>query len=181
MLAAPWLTPLFMPIAFITLSTNTDNSGHESETKSTAMAVSSSPTRGAAKMAEGEISELIDFFKKTTVIEDDHQAYHNRGWLIDNLVSFIHEVDVPTVEGSTILCFESQLAAGLGLPPSKFLSSIMNYLGCSLVHLNTNVVSALSSFIMLCECWLGIPPDTSLFWYYYSPTRYAFSRIGLSL
>jgi hypothetical protein len=131
MLAAPWLTPLFMPIAFITLSTNTDNSGHDSETKSTAMAVSSSPTRGAAKMVEGEISELIDFFKKTTVIEDDHQAYHNRGWLIDNLVSFIHEVDVPTVEGSTILCFESQLAAGLGLPPSKFLSSIMNYLAGS--------------------------------------------------
>jgi hypothetical protein len=37
---------------------------------------------------------------------------------------------------------------------------------------------------MLCECWLGIPPDTSLFWYYYSPARYTktiFNRIGLSL
>jgi hypothetical protein len=42
----------------------------------------------------------------------------------------------------------------------------MSYLGCSLVHLNANVLSALSSFAMLCECWLGIPPDTSLFWYY---------------
>jgi hypothetical protein len=79
-------------------------------------------------MAEGEISELIDFFKKTIVTKDDHRAYHDRGWLIGNLVSFIPEVDVPTVEGSTILCFKSQLAAGLGLPPSKFLSSIMNYL-----------------------------------------------------
>jgi hypothetical protein len=100
------------------------------------------------------------------------------------LVSFIPEVDVPTIEGSTIICFESQLAAGEGLPPSKFLSSIMNYLGCSLVHLNSNAVSALSSFVMLCECWLGIPPDTSLFWYYYSPARYTktiFSGIGFSL
>jgi hypothetical protein len=58
-------------------------------------------------MAEGEIPELIDFFKKMTMTEDDDQAYHNRGWLTDNLVSFIPEVDVNTVEGSTILCFES--------------------------------------------------------------------------
>jgi hypothetical protein len=148
------------------------------------MAASSSPTRGATKMAEGETLELTDFFKKMTVIEDDHRAYHDHGWLTGNLVSFILEVDVPTVEGSTILCFESQLPAGVGLPPSKFLSSIMNYLKCSLVHLNTNIVSALSNFIMLCECWLGIPPDTSIFWYYYSPARYTktiFGGIGLFL
>jgi hypothetical protein len=100
------------------------------------------------------------------------------------LMSFIPEVDVSTIKGSTILCFESQLAAGLGLPPSKFLSSIMNYLECSLVHLNTNAISALSSFVMMCECWLGIPLDTSLFWYYYSPARYTktiFSGNGISL
>jgi hypothetical protein len=128
------------------------------------MATSSSPTRGAAKMADEEITELMDFFKKMTVTKDDRKAYHDRGWLAGNLLSFIPEVDVPPVEGSTVLCFESQLVAGLGLPPSKFLSRITNYLGCSLVHLNPNVVFALSSFVMLCECWLGIPPDTSLFW-----------------
>jgi hypothetical protein len=60
----------------------------------------------------------------------------------------------------------------------------MNYLECSLVHHNTNVVSALNNFIMMCECWLRIPLDTSLFWYYYySPARYTktiFDGIGLS-
>jgi hypothetical protein len=104
--------------------------------------------------------------------------------LTGNLISFIPEVDVPTVEGSTVLCFESQLVAGLRLPPSKFLSSIINYLECSLVHLNPNTVSALTSFVMLCESWLGIPLDTSLFWYYYSPARYTktiFDGIGISL
>jgi hypothetical protein len=111
-------------------------------------------------------------------------VYHNRGLLTDNLVSFIPEVDVPTVEGSTVLRFESQLAARLGLPYNKFLSSIMNYLECSLVHLKPNVVSALSSFVMMYEFWLRIPPDTSLFLYYYSPVRYTktiFGGIGLSL
>jgi hypothetical protein len=106
--------------------------------------VASSPTSGATRMAVGEIPELIDFFKKTTVTEDDRRVYHDRGWLTGNLVSFIPEVDIPTVKGSTIICFESQLTTGIRLHPSKFLSRIMNYLGCSLVHLNTNAVSALS-------------------------------------
>jgi hypothetical protein len=172
------------PAALIASSTKADDSGHDSGMESTTMVSSSSPTRGSAKMVEREIPELTDFFKKMTVTEDDRRAYHDCGWLTGNLVSFIPEVDVPTVEGSTIICFESQLAAGLGLPPSKFLSSIMNYLECSLVYLNPNIVSALSSFVMLCEYWLRIPSDTSLFWYYYSPSRYTktnFGRIDLSL
>jgi hypothetical protein len=139
------------PAAHVASLANTDDSGHDSRMKSTMMAASSSLTRGAAKMAEGEISELTDFFKKTTVTKDESQAYHDRGWLTVNLVSFIPEVDVPTVEDFIIIYFESQLAARVGLPPSKFLSSIMNYLECSLVHLNPNVVFALSSFVMLCE------------------------------
>jgi hypothetical protein len=112
----------------------------------------SSQTHGATRMTAGKIPELTDFFKKTTVTEDDRWAYHNCGWLTGNLISFISEVDVPTVEDSAIICFESQLAARVGLSPSKFLSSIMNYLGCSLVHLNSNAILALSSFVMLCEC-----------------------------
>jgi hypothetical protein len=60
----------------------------------------------------------------------------------------------------------------LGLPPSKFLVSILNYIGCELVHLNLNAISTLSFFCMLCECCLRIPPDTSLFWYFYSPIHY---------
>jgi hypothetical protein len=165
-------------------SASADDSGHDSGDESVVMMTSSSPTHDATRMAEGEVLELTDFFKKTTVTEDDHRAYHDCGWLIGNLISFIPGLDVPTIEGSTILYFESQLAARIGLPPSKFLSSIMNYLGCSLVHLNANAVLALSSFVMLCECWLEIPPDTSLFWYYYSPARYTktiFGGISFSL
>jgi hypothetical protein len=131
-------------------SASADDSWHDSGVESATMAASSL-TRGATRMAAGEIPELTDFFKKMTVTEDDRRAYHDRRLLTGNLVSFIPEVDVPTVEGSTIFFFESQLTAGVGLPPSKFFSSIMNYLGCSLVHLNSNIVSALSSFVMMCE------------------------------
>jgi hypothetical protein len=116
-------------------SVNDEDSGNDSGVESVVM-VTSSLTRGATKMANGEIPELTDFLKKMTITEDDHKAYHDRGWLAGNLLTFIPEVDVPTVEGSTVLCFESLLVAGLGLLLSKFLSSIMNYLGCSPVHLN---------------------------------------------
>jgi hypothetical protein len=97
-------TTVHAPVAS---SANADDSGHDSGAESTAMASSSSPTRGVTRMAKGEIPELTDFFNKTAVTEDDRRAYHDRGWLTGNLVSFIPEVDVPTVEGSTILCFES--------------------------------------------------------------------------
>jgi hypothetical protein len=67
------------------------------------------------------------------------------------------------VDNSTVVCFESHLITELGLLPSKFLVSILNFLGCELVHLNLNAIVALSCFTMLCECWLGIAPDISLF------------------
>jgi hypothetical protein len=83
-----------------------------------------------------------------------------------------------------MVCFESHLIAGLGLPPSKFLVDTVNFLGCELVHFNPNAITALNYFSMMCECWLGILPDTSLFWYFYSPTQYnktVYFGIGLSL
>jgi hypothetical protein len=147
-----------------------DNVGGDSGVESTAMTTSSSPTRGTFLMMNGEIPELTDFFKKTSVSEEELQAYHHHGWLTDNVLSSIPEVGIPTVHSSSILCFESHLLAGSGLPPSKFLAAIVNYLGYLLVHFNANAIAALSSFMMLCECWLGIPLDSSLFWYYYSPS-----------
>jgi hypothetical protein len=118
------------------------------------------------------------------ITEADHQAYHSAGWLTSDLESSVSEVDVPTVDGSTVVYFESHLVAGLGLPPSKFLVAIMNFLGCELVHFNLNAITVLSYFTMLCERWLGIALDTNLFWYFYSPAQYdkvIYSRIGLSL
>jgi hypothetical protein len=131
-------------------------------------ATTSSLTCGTTLMDKGEILELSDFFKKTSVTDGERQAYHERGWLTGNVISSVNEVDIPTIEGSTAICFESHLIAGLGLSPSKFLVTIMGYLNCKLFHFNPNAMSMLSTFVMLYECWLGITLDTSLFWYYYS-------------
>jgi hypothetical protein len=145
-----------------------DDAQSNSGVESAALVTSSSPTLAATKMADRKALEMSDFFKKTTVTDKGHLAYHNFGWLTGNLISMIPEVDVPTIHDSTTICFESYLITGLGLPSSKFLSSIMNFLGCGLVHFNPNTIAALNYFAILCECWLGIAPDTILFWYFYS-------------
>jgi hypothetical protein len=120
-------------------------------------------------MEDRKVPEMSDFFKKkTTITKKKRLAYHRFGWLTGNLISTIPEVDAPTVHDSITIYFESYLIARLGLPPSKFLSSIMNFLGCELIHFNPNDIVALICFAILCECWLGIAPDTSLFWYFYS-------------
>jgi hypothetical protein len=123
----------------------------------------SSPTCGATLMAKGEIHVPSDFFKKTSVTDNESQAYRECGWLTGNIISSIPEVGVPTVEGSTVVCFESHLVVRLGLLPSKFLVTIMGYLNYELFHFNPNAISTLSTFVMLCECWLGIASNTSLF------------------
>jgi hypothetical protein len=140
-----------------------DDNKSTSGVESYVPAMSSSSNAAAVKMADKIIPKMLDYWKKSWITEVDRLAFHSSGWLGSGLESIIPEVDIPMVGGSTIICFESHLIAGLGFPPSKFLVGTMNFLGCELVHLNLNVIATLSCFIKLCECWLGIASDTSLF------------------
>jgi hypothetical protein len=135
-------------------------------------------------MARKEIPPLYQFFKVPTVIDEDIVANHATGWLSGALLCTPTTLDFLAIDQTNIVCFESHVMCGLGLPPSKFIVSVLNYIGCELAHLHPNAILMLSCFSMLCKCWLGIPLDTSLFWYFYSPTKYehkVFSGIGLML
>jgi hypothetical protein len=155
----------------------------DSETESDIPMTSSSSNVATTKMTEKTTPGMVDYWKKMTITEDNRQAYHSFERLNGGLESTVPTVEYPTVDGTTVVCFESHLVAGLGLLPSKFLIAVMSHLGCELVHLNPNTIVALSYFTMLCECWLEIVLDTSIFWYFYSSARYekvVFSDIGLS-
>jgi hypothetical protein len=78
-------------------------------------------------------------------------------WLPGCLLCTATTLEFPTIDHTNIVCFESHLIYGLGLPPSKFLVAILNYLGCELIHLHLNAITALSYFSMLWECWPDIP------------------------
>jgi hypothetical protein len=140
-----------------------NESKSDSGTESDVPAASSSSNMAVAKMVDKTTPKMVDYWKKMTATEADHRAYHSFGWLNSGLESSIPIMEYPIVDDTTVVCFESHLVAGLGHPPSKFLVAVMSCLGCELVHFNPNGIPALSCFIMLCECWLGIAPDTSLF------------------
>jgi hypothetical protein len=62
-----------------------EDTGSDSGTESIAM-MTSSPTHDVALMAKGEIPELLDFLKKTSITYDEHKAYHEHGWLTGNII-----------------------------------------------------------------------------------------------
>jgi hypothetical protein len=101
---------------------NKSASGAESDT----LASSSSSNTVVNKLVNKTTSSISDYWKKSMITEDDRSAYHATGWLGSRLESIIPTVDYPMVDGTTVVCFESHLIAGLGLPPSKFLVAI-NY------------------------------------------------------
>jgi hypothetical protein len=155
-------------------------SGAKSDTALT----SSSSNAVTQKITKKAILALQNYWKKLIVIEADLAAYHATSWLPGGVISSTSDLEFPTVDNTTIACLESHLIAGLDLPPSKFLVSIINFLRCELVHLNSNAIVALNYFSILCECWLGIAPDASLFWYFYGLAQYekqVFFGIRLSL
>jgi hypothetical protein len=55
-----------------------EDTGSDSGVESIAV-MTSSPTCGATLKTKGEIPQLYGFFKKTSVIDDERQAYHERG------------------------------------------------------------------------------------------------------
>jgi hypothetical protein len=109
---------------------------------------SSSSNAATEKIVKKDIPMTTDYWRKSTMIEADHAAYHIAGWLLGGVESSISDLEFPIVDNTTIVCFESHLIARLGLPPSKFLFSILNVLWCELVQL--------SYFAILYECWLSL-------------------------
>jgi hypothetical protein len=141
-------------------------------TESEATSASSSSNMVVQTMVKKKVPKLNEYCKAPTITENDLSAYHATSWLSGGMICSTATLDFPIIDRTNIVCFESHLMCGLGLPTSKFLVFILNFIGCELVHLNQNAITALSCFSMLCQCWLGIPLDTSLFWYFYSPARY---------
>jgi hypothetical protein len=151
---------------------------------SEATSSTSSSTMANQAMVRKEIPPLYQYWKAPTVTDEDIAAYHEDGWLSGALVCTPTTLNFLMIDRTNVVCFESHLMCGLGLPPSKFLVFILNYVGCELVHLHPNAILALSCFTMLCESWHIIPLDTSLFRYFYSPACYEhkiFFDIGLTL
>jgi hypothetical protein len=58
-----------------------DEGRNDSGAESDALTTSSSVTLATIKMADNKVPEMSDYWKKSTIIEADRQAYLDFGWL----------------------------------------------------------------------------------------------------
>jgi hypothetical protein len=110
---------------------------------------SSSFNAATQSIAKKKVPMLYEYWKAPTVTEADLAAYHAISWLPSGVLSSTIGLEFPTIDKTIIVYFESHLMSRLGLPPRKFLVSILNHLRCELVHLNPNAIAALNCFSIL--------------------------------
>jgi hypothetical protein len=83
----------------------------------------SSSSQSSSTMADQVITKnkepnLYEYWKSLTVKEADIHKFHEFGWLPGDLVCSPTTLDFITIDQTHIICFESHLICGLGLPPS---------------------------------------------------------------
>jgi hypothetical protein len=82
------------------------------------------------------------------VKEEDICKFHEAEWLPCDLVCSTTSLNFPAIDHMHIVCLESHLICGLGLLPSKFLISILSFLGCEQIHLQQKAIATLSYYIL---------------------------------
>jgi hypothetical protein len=60
---------------------------------------------------------------------------------------------------------------GFGMPPHRFLRSLLRYYGLELHHLTPSGVLHITTFMTLCEAYLGIDPEPDMWKYFFHVRR----------
>src|SRR5436190_21017183 len=78
--------------------------------------------------------------------------------------NILHNGDLfPTTNTSEVVVFEPFFYRGFALPTSKFFRGLLHFYEIKLVNLNPNSILHISTFIHLCEAFLGVQPYFALF------------------
>src|SRR5438128_7188542 len=79
------------------------------------------------------------------------------GWCAANGELFLN------TDTEEIVVFTSFFYRGFSLPTSSFFRGLLYFYGIELVNLNPNSILLISTFINLCEAFLGVHPHFALF------------------
>ena len=77
----------------------------------------------------------------------------------------------PSPNTGEVVVFEDYFIRGFGLPAIPFFRDFLVLMGLSLCNLPPNTILHFSTFICLCECWLGIEPHFNLFRHFFRLNR----------
>jgi hypothetical protein len=111
---------------------------------------------------------MEQYWVRSPLTEARLARYHEKGLLPGNMEYFIIDNEFLRIENNQLVTFESHLECAMGFPPSRFLVFFCRHYVLELVHPNPNAIAALSVFVVLCVCWLGIEPRHDLFRYFYT-------------
>nr|TKW07288.1 hypothetical protein SEVIR_7G301209v2 [Setaria viridis] len=79
---------------------------------------------------------------------------------------------VPTPPSGYVVSFAHFHERGFASPPSRFFRGLLHYYGLELQHLNPNGIQHIAAFVALCEGFLGIAPNFSLWKYFFTVSLY---------
>ncbi|XP_072151344.1 uncharacterized protein [Setaria viridis] len=80
--------------------------------------------------------------------------------------------EVPTPPAGYVVSFAHFHERGFATPPSLFFRGLLHYYGLELQHLNPNGIQHVAAFVALCEGFLGIEPNFSLWKYFFTVSLY---------
>ncbi|TVU36168.1 hypothetical protein EJB05_18087, partial [Eragrostis curvula] len=130
-------------------------------------------------MDAGKIPQSIDYWKPGEIDEKYILELRKTGWISDFIITKENKGDMCfSFDTTEIPVFESHMICGFNLPPSKFLERVCKFYKIELIHLKSQVVSLLSLFSTLCECWLGTAPSLDLWRVYHEPCYYSSGLVG---
>jgi hypothetical protein len=75
--------------------------------------------------------------------------------------------DIPTPNTNKIVVLTSFFQREFSLPSCEFLRGLLHHYKIQLVHLNPNSILQIAVFVHLCETYLIIHPNFSLFKHYF--------------
>ena len=122
------------------------------------------------EMAPEQIPVPETVWTSSTITEEQIQLLVNRGLLRPKT-----EVEwkaptgqaFPTEDDKEQVVFASFFERGFNVPTGDFFRGLLHYYRLELVHLVPNSITVVSSFIHLCEAYLGIPPHFHLWRYFF--------------
>ena len=75
--------------------------------------------------------------------------------------------EIPTPNTNEIVVSKSFFQRGFGLPACDFFCGLLNHFKIELIHLNPNSILQIAVFVHLCEAYLAVLPNFSLFKHYF--------------
>jgi hypothetical protein len=117
------------------------------------------------KMEKAPVPDLYIVWESSMVAEEQIQALAVRGLLRPKTEVGWRPVaseEFPTEGTSETVVFLAHIERGFGVPVGDFLCGLLFFYLIELVHLLPNLITIISTFIHLCEAYLGIAPHFHL-------------------